>query len=140
MPEIYTLLIVDDSETNLMLLDAILKTHFQHRVLKARNGLEALELIKATDVDIVLSDINMPYMNGYELAREIKASLSTQHIPILFISGDTTDGEKREIQESWAVGCIEKPIKTTILKIQLEECFRMISMKSSNKISQVGKK
>lgn len=130
MHERYTLLIVDDSETNLMLLDAILKTYFQHRVLTAKNAQEALKLIQITDIDIVLTDINMPLMNGYELAQKIKASLDTQHIHIFFVSSvHATDADKRMMDEVGAIGYIEKPIRTSTLKMQLEDCFRMIASK-----------
>lgn len=80
-----TILVVDDTPMNLRLLAKIL-TRKNYRVRLAPDGLLALESIKAEIPDIVLLDINMPKMDGYEVCESLKANDATAHIPVIFIS------------------------------------------------------
>ena len=71
-----TVLAVDDQPQNLRLLDAVLSPR-RYRVLTAQSGATALELLETEDVDIVLSDVVMPEMDGYELCRRIRSTRAT---------------------------------------------------------------
>ena len=75
-----TVLAVDDQPTNLRLLDAVL-TPRGHRVLTAVSGAEALALLETEDIDIVLLDILMPEMDGYEVCRRIRSTPADQALP-----------------------------------------------------------
>ncbi|MFZ4827641.1 MAG: response regulator [Phototrophicaceae bacterium] len=79
------ILVVDDLKPNLELLSKILKLR-GYKVLEAYNGTEALQQVKEDQPDLVLLDINMPKMTGYEVCQRMKASPDTAHIPIIFIS------------------------------------------------------
>ncbi len=80
-----TILMVDDVPSNLAALSDMLTT-FGYRVQQARNGRSALELIKAKLPDLILLDINMPDMNGYEVCERLKVDANTRDIPVIFIS------------------------------------------------------
>ena len=78
---IQTLLIVDDDAANLDVLSEIFEQ--QYRVLVANNGREALSVVGRVDLDLILLDVDMPGMNGFEACRLIKQSPKTEHIPII---------------------------------------------------------
>lgn len=80
-----TILIVDDVEINRVILEEIIHNIGCHAVL-AENGEEALKLVKEKAPQLILSDISMPGMNGYELCRRIKEREETREIPVIFIS------------------------------------------------------
>jgi adenylate cyclase len=85
-----TVLAVDDQPANLRLLDAVL-TPRGHRVLTASSGGEALALLETEDVDLVLLDIVMPEMDGYEVCRKIRSAPSTEFLPVVMITASGTE-------------------------------------------------
>lgn len=80
-----TILIVDDNEANLLLLDTVLKTD-QYQVVQAKDGLEALVKVKESKPDLILLDIMMPNLDGYECCNQLKDDPDTSDIPIIFLS------------------------------------------------------
>ena len=85
-----TVLAVDDQSINLRLLDAVL-TPRGHRVITASSGPEALALLETEDVDLVLLDILMPGMDGYEVCRAIRASPATEFLPVVMITASGSE-------------------------------------------------
>lgn len=85
VPEGATVLIVDDVEINRVILEEIIHNIGCRSVL-AENGEEALRLVKETSPQLILSDISMPGMDGYELCRRVKENEETREIPVIFIS------------------------------------------------------
>ena len=85
MDDPVTVLAVDDQPVNLRLLDAVL-TPRGHRVISASSGAEALALLETEDVDLVLSDVVMPEMDGYEVCRRIRSNESTAFLPVVMIT------------------------------------------------------
>ena len=79
------ILIVDDMPNNLRLLSAMLKTQ-NYEVRSAITGALALKSIQVLPPDLILLDINMPQMDGYEVCENLKADAQTRHIPIIFVS------------------------------------------------------
>jgi adenylate cyclase len=92
MNEPVTVLAVDDQPANLRLLDAVL-TPRGHRVLTVSSGAEALGLLENEDIDLVLLDIVMPEMDGYEVCRRIRSNPSTEFLPVVMITA--SGGEQR---------------------------------------------
>src|SRR5690606_35593127 len=88
------LLLVDDLDENLLALEALLK---QEGVvcLKARSGDEALALLLVHDVALALVDVQMPGMDGFELAEFMRGSASARHVPIIFVTAGTADRQRR---------------------------------------------
>ena len=109
------ILIVDDEALNLKLLKATLGQNYE--VKEATSGPEALKILQAAFIpDLILLDIMMPEMDGYEVCRQLKSSAHTRHIPVIFITAQ--DREEDELQgfEVGAVDFITKPFKSVILQ------------------------
>ena len=107
----YNVLIVDDSQTmRTVIKKTVALSGFEiGECWEAGDGLEALDLVKDRWVDVVLTDVNMPRMNGLELVKALKSDESTRHIPIVLI---TTEGSEARMQEAYALGIagyIQKP-------------------------------
>src|SRR5688572_27907268 len=86
MSQAQTLLLVDDNEDNLYTLTLRLKGEGYNNLVTAANGREALERLQAQPFDLVLLDIMMPELNGYEVLAAMKADALLRHIPLITIS------------------------------------------------------
>jgi PAS domain S-box-containing protein len=112
------LLIVDDRPENLLALEAVLKDDYI--LLSAHSGEEALELLKTREVDVILLDIQMPTMDGYETARLIKQMDNCRETPIIFITAIFT--ENPHVKKGYEAGAIDyftKPFDPDILKMKI---------------------
>lgn len=109
-------LLVDDIEENLTALEAVLQRD-DIDILKARSGAEALELLlRHNDVALALLDVQMPEMNGFELAELIRGSERTRHVPLIFVTAGSRDqGWQFKGYETGAVDFLYKPIDTHAL-------------------------
>lgn len=104
------ILVVDDNPTNLTLLSNIL-TEGGYDVRAALSGPLALRAAQAAPPDLVLLDINMPGMNGYDVCRELKAAEATRDVPVVFISALDAIGDKVMAFESGGVDYVTKPFQ-----------------------------
>ena len=110
------LLIVDDLEENLLSLEALLRSP-DLILLHARSGEEALELLLKHDVALALLDVQMPGMDGFELAEFMRGNERSRRIPIIFVTAGSGDIQRRfRGYEAGAVDFIQKPIETDILR------------------------
>lgn len=114
------ILIVDDTVANLQVLGLILRKQ-GYKVRPAPSGKSALQATTACRPDIILLDINMPEMNGYEVAAKLKENPDTAEIPIIFISALTEPEDKAKAFSSGGVDYITKPF-------QLEEVLARVGM------------
>jgi PAS domain S-box-containing protein len=127
MPQKSKLLLVDDRPENLLALEAVLKSE-GYQLLSAASGQEALNLLKDhSEVDVILLDIQMPQMDGYELAKRIKQMEGFRMTPIIFITAIFT--ESPHIKKGYEAGAIDyftKPFDPDILrtKIAIYASFR----------------
>ena len=104
----YTVLVVDDVVSNVLLLKVLL-TNEKFKVITAGNGKEALSQAVNARPDLILLDVMMPEMNGFEVAERLKADPETQHIPIIFLTALNTTAD---IVKGFKVGAndfISKP-------------------------------
>ncbi len=110
------LLLVDDLAENLLALEALLKRDGL-AFHTARSGEEALELMLQHDYALALLDVQMPGMDGFELAEFMRANERSRHIPIIFVTAGTGDSTRRfRGYEAGAVDFIQKPIEADILR------------------------
>lgn len=103
-----TILIVDDISVNVTILENIL-THEGYEAMSALSVQEALELMKQTRPDLILSDLSMPEIDGLEFCRMLKSDQATRDIPFIFITVLNTSKEKEEAFTAGAVDFIPKP-------------------------------
>lgn len=112
------LLIVDDVTANIKTLTAILSN--EYRIYFATSGQKALEIAKTRPVDLVLLDIIMPEMDGYEVCRQLKANPTTQDCPVIFITGvDDAQSEQLGL-ELGAVDYIAKPFSPAVVRARVK--------------------
>ena len=90
------ILIVDDQEENLYLLDTLLNG-FGYQVVSARNGKEALEKLQGEDFQIIISDILMPVMDGFQLCHAAKGDEKFKHIPFVFYTASYSEEEDEDL-------------------------------------------
>lgn len=114
----FDILIVDDMVENIRFLSDFL-TERRYQVRKAINGKTALMAIRAFPPDLILLDINMPDLNGYEVCRQLKADPKTQSIPIIFLSAADETEDKVQAFRVGGVDYITKPF-------QLEEVLTRV--------------
>ncbi|KLN66589.1 MULTISPECIES: response regulator [Vibrio] len=108
-----SVLVVDDNAENRVLLSSLLKPH--HKVVVATSGQQALSICQKQAPDIVLLDIMMPEMDGYEVCEKLKANPKTQHIPVIFLTAKTQIEDEQRGFEVGAVDYILKPISPPTL-------------------------
>lgn len=106
-----TILIVDDQVDNLLVLTSLLKSH-GYEVRKARGGLIALQTALVEPPDLILLDIRMPEINGYEVCTQLKANAATQHIPVIFLSALDEVDDRMTAFATGGVDYITKPFHT----------------------------
>jgi len=113
-----TILIVDDIESNVSLLNNILS--FKYNVLIALDGKSALELANEYIPDLILLDIMMPDMDGYDVCKELKSNEQTSHIPVIF---NTARTDEKSIEKAYSVGGVDyicKPFKPKEILVRVE--------------------
>jgi signal transduction histidine kinase len=118
-------LLVDDLEENLLSLGALLRRDGLE-LLKARSGDEALELLLRNDVALALVDVQMPGLNGFELAELMRGNERTRRVPIIFLTAGAADSQRRfRGYEAGAVDFINKPIEPDVLRSKAEVFFEL---------------
>lgn len=104
-----TILIVDDTPDNLKLLSGLLKDSYKVKV--ANNGRKALEIAAASPApDLILLDVVMPEMDGYEVCAALKEAPGTRNIPVIFLTGRADESDRERGFALGAVDYIAKPV------------------------------
>jgi CheY-like chemotaxis protein len=119
-PDRARILLVDDRAENLLALEAILGG-LGHELLLATSGRQALKHLLVEDVSLILLDVQMPEMDGYETAAHIKSRERTQDIPIIFLTA--IDREAHQAYRGYAVGAVDflaKPFDPWVLRAKVE--------------------
>ena len=119
MPEVSRghVLVVDDEEIVLALFSEILG--HKYTVSTATSGAEALKLLKTTRVDLVLLDIQMPEMDGFEVCAAIQADPTVADIPIIFITATDAEDAEEAALDAGAVDYIPKPIRPRVVEARV---------------------
>lgn len=115
-----TILAVDDVAENLVALGMLLKRPGL-RLIEARSGYEALEALLVHDVALALVDVNMPGMDGFELAELMRGTERTRHVPIIFLTASTPD--RNRIFKGYDAGAVDflfKPIDPRLLSTKVD--------------------
>jgi sigma-B regulation protein RsbU (phosphoserine phosphatase) len=113
-----SILIVDDTPVNLGVISGALRDSFHTKV--ATNGEKALAIASGAEKpDLILLDVMMPGMDGYEVCRRLKANPDTQNIPVIFLTGQTGTEDETKGFEVGAVDYIHKPFSAAIVKVRV---------------------
>jgi two-component system, sensor histidine kinase and response regulator len=112
-----TVLIVDDTPANLELLHAILRD--EYRTVTAGSGEEALECIRTRKPDLILLDVMMPDLDGYQLCKILKSDKGTRDIPVIFVSAMTQEEDEVKGLDLGAIDYITKPISPHIVRARV---------------------
>lgn len=115
MQTLPNILIVDDNSTNLMYLEIILR-NIQAKMIWATSGQEALDITQEVDLSLAILDVQMPIMNGYELAVKLNENRTDNKVPIIFLTADYPNNSK--ILEGYKAGAVDyliKPLNELIL-------------------------
>jgi len=123
----YKILIVDDSTVTRMVLKKIIGMIGipVQEILEAGNGNEGLDVLSEHSVDLVLADINMPEMNGMEMAAAVLANPATADIPVVIISTHTEDARINELRSQGIKAYIHKPFTAETIRDVLSEILEL---------------
>ena len=113
----YKLLIVEDNVELLLLMQQLFSKHY--RVLTATNGEEALTTILSNEIDLIVSDVMMPVMDGHELTRRIKNDPNMSHLPIILLTAKTQEEDRQEALTIGADDYVTKPFKMSDLELRI---------------------
>lgn len=133
-----TVLLVDDIEINLRLLENTLKNYYN--IETAQSGEEAVEKVSKLKIDVILLDIQMPKMDGYEVCKMLKQDDETKDIPVIFVTGNTSSESEEKCFEIGAVDYITKPINisTLLARVKTHITLRLqkVQLNQSQKLLQ----
>ena len=128
--ETLRILAVDDNRTNLHILQVFLRK-MGHEVTLAENGEQAVQLFKQSPPDLVLLDIMMPVMDGFEAARQIKAASLDKWVPVIFLSALNRDENLVEGLEAGADDYLTKPINFVVLEAKIRSMQRSLRLQQA---------
>ncbi len=124
-------LVVEDNDDMRSIIKSYLENHFT--VYEAENGIKALKLLELSDVDIIVSDVMMPEMDGITLCRKLKGDIKTSHMPIILMTAKNSPKDMIEGYEALADSYLSKPINMDMLNVRINNILRQRnSLKSSS--------
>ena len=132
----YKLPVVEDNIELLMLMSQLLST--KYHVETATNGKEAMEIIQKEELDIIISDVMMPVMDGLELTKKIKADPNFQHLPIILLTAKTQEEDRAEALQIGADSYVTKPFKLSDLELRINNIVENRQRVKEEFISKIG--
>ena len=115
-----TILYIEDNPDNRLLVKRILVSE-DYALLEAKDGNDALNVLKSVHPDLILMDINMPDMDGYTLTAKIKSLPGFERVPILAVTANVMRGDKEKTLEAGCDGYIQKPLDIDQLTREIEK-------------------
>ncbi len=114
------ILVIEDNEQNIYLMTFILKNN-GYEVVQASNGYQGIELASRDKPSLVLLDIQLPVMDGYTVARELKSNPTLADVPIVAVTSYAMVGDREKCLEAGCVGYITKPINPETFVAEMEK-------------------
>jgi two-component system, chemotaxis family, chemotaxis protein CheY len=121
-------LIVDDFSTMRRIVRGLLKEMGCLHAEEAEDGSVALNMLRAQKFDFVVSDINMPNMNGFDLLKAVKADDSLKHIPVLMVTAEARKEDIVMAAQSGAAGYIVKPFTKATLEEKVQKIMQKLAL------------
>ena len=119
------ILIVDDDKTTRKLLSLYLKGK-GYEIVTAENGLDAMEKLGMDTINLIVSDMNMPYMDGIELTKTLKADAAWSHIPIIMVTTEADEDEKTKALEAGVDDYLVKPTNADQITDSIKKIIKKI--------------
>ncbi len=119
------IMIVDDCQTTRKLLGHYLKSR-GYSVVFAENGLDALEKLGTDTVNLIMTDLNMPYMDGMELIKTLRSDPNLSDIPILMVTTENDDVEREKAYNNGANGYLVKPVTGDAIAQNIKAIIKQI--------------
>ncbi len=119
-------LVVDDFSTMRRIVRGLLKEMGCEHVEEAEDGSIALGMLKSSKFDFVVSDINMPNMNGFDLLKAVKAEPSLKHIPVLMVTAEARKEDIVLAAQSGAAGYVVKPFTKATLEDKVQKILQKL--------------
>jgi len=132
-----TVLIVDDVPTNIQVAMNILKNE-GYRMLFAQSGQKAFDIIKNNEIDLILLDVMMPELNGFEVCDILKQNQETKDIPIIFLSGKDSSSDIEKAYEIGGSDYVVKPFINIELIKKVETYITLKKLKNLYKRDEYG--
>ncbi len=120
-------LVVDDFSTMRRIVRGLLKEMGCNHVEEAEDGSVALQMLRANKYDFVVSDINMPNMNGFDLLKAVKADAALRHIPVLMVTAEARKEDIVLAAQSGAAGYVVKPFTKATLEEKLQKVLQKLA-------------
>jgi two-component system chemotaxis response regulator CheY len=121
-------LIVDDFSTMRRIVRGLLKEMGCQNAEEAEDGVHALQLLRAQKFDFIVSDINMPNMNGFDLLKAIKADDALKHLPVLMVTAEARKEDIVLAAQSGAAGYIVKPFTKATLEEKVQKILQKLAV------------
>ena len=118
----YKILLVEDNTELLMIMQQLL--HRKYRIYTAKNGREALEVIHSTELDLIISDVMMPEMDGYTLTKTIKGDPDYSHLPIILLTAKIQENDQEDALQAGADDYITKPFRLSNLQLRIDNIIQ----------------
>lgn len=118
----FNVLIVEDNPDLVLLMKNILSR--KYNVFTSGNGKEALDILKEHDIQLIISDVMMPEMNGYELCQRIKNDIEYSHIPIILLTAKTSEEDAVDAYKSGADAYLKKPFSVNVLQARISNLLQ----------------
>jgi CheY-like chemotaxis protein len=115
------ILYVEDNEDNIYVLESRLRRH-GHEVMIARDGASGVQLATTERPDLILMDLSLPVLDGWEATRQLKAAAQTQHIPVIALTANAMSGDR---EKALAAGCDDFDTKPIVLARLLEKILAL---------------
>jgi len=114
------ILLIEDNEQNIYLLTFLLEKN-GYEVIQAMNGIDGIAYAKENTPDLILLDIQLPIMDGYSVARELRKNEGLAHVQIIAVTSYAMPGDREQALAAGCSGYIEKPIDPTLFISQMEK-------------------
>lgn len=132
----HKVLVVDDEPNNLKVLQQVLKDHYQ--LIFANNGQKALDVANSHQPDLILLDVMMPDMDGYEVCEKLKAAPSTKKIPVIFVTAMSDLEDEARGFDVGAVDYILKPISPPIVLRRVQSHLSLVKMDDLDQLAKAS--
>jgi len=132
------ILVVDDNRDNINLIEEILSEEGYENILVASSGREALSIINENNIDIVLLDVMMPDMDGYEVCSTLQHDEATSDIPVIMVTAKTTSEDLKQGFKVGAFDYIKKPFNEVELIARVQSALKLKKSKDELKKKNVG--